>query len=251
MALPRLVLERLSRDRAFWRSMPAEFGRAPLRVTPDAALRWLKPGTPAFDPMLLEMSTRYVAPGAVVWDIGANVGVFSVAAAHRDARVLSVEPDPWLHSLLAATIRHPRNERLSISVLCVAIAGEVGTARLAIASRGRASNYLESYFGRSDAGGVRTTCLVPVLTLDTLLRTHDRPTVVKIDVEGAEAAALNGAEKLLCEVRPTILIEVGSETRSDVIKRLQGAKYQVMDYETDKACDANSPAATNLIAHPR
>jgi FkbM family methyltransferase len=240
----------LSRGRSFWRRLPPEFGDAPLKVTPDAALSFLRPGPSSFDPMLFRLCDNYVISGQSVWDVGANVGIFALAAARRGARVLAIEPDPWLYSLLCATKDHRKNQACVLEPLCVAIAAAAGTADLAIARRGRASNFLQDFSGRSDAGGVRETRLVPVLSLDLLLSGHDPPALVKVDVEGAEAAVLSGSRKLLSEVRPTILIEVGRSTRANVIETLASADYQVFDYETGAVCDRDSVVGTNLLGRP-
>lgn len=231
--------------------MPAEFGRVRVRVTPDAALRWLKPGAPAFDPVLLSWVRRFVTADSVVWDIGANVGVFAIASAHHGAQVLAVEADTWLSSLLLATTHHPTNQAFTIEVLCAAVGAEAGTSRLAIAQRGRASNYLEEFGGRQDAGGIRETQLVPILTLDSLLPRHSPPTLVKIDVEGAESAVLRGAQNLLMRARPTFLIEVGEQTRDEVVQILSAADYDIRDAESGVPCDRCINHPMNLLGSPR
>lgn len=247
---PRHWAERLSRGKAFWRRLPSDFGHAPIRVSPDAALSLLKPGRRAFDPMLLRLCSEYVEEGSVVWDVGANVGILSLAAAQRGGDVLAIEPDPWLYSLLRATQQHRANRQMSLEPLCAAISAEPGIASLAIAQRGRASSFLEKFDGRSQTGGVRSSCLVPVLTLDLLLRGRPKPTLVKIDVEGAETAVLEGATGVLTEARPTILIEVGNATRNDVIARLKDANYRVFDYETGREINDDDGCFANILARP-
>jgi len=58
------------------------------------------------DPLLYEMAEELVKPGSVVWDVGANVGLFSICAAARSGRsgqVLAIEPDFWLANLINRT----------------------------------------------------------------------------------------------------------------------------------------------------
>jgi len=200
--------------------------------------------------MLFRFCEEYVVADQVVWDVGANVGIFAISAAQRGAKVFAIEPDPWLFLLLQATRNHSENEQLDVELHCAAIADQPGTARLAIAERGRASNYLEDFSGRDDAGGARSTCLVPVLTLDLLLRGRRPPALVKIDVEVAEAAVLMGATRLLSGTRPVILIEVGPTTRESVISQLDEANYRVSSFGTDADGDCDAYAAPNLIAKP-
>ena len=247
---PRTWAERLSRGKSLWRHLPPEFGHAPLLVSPDAALKLLKPGHKAFDPMLLRFCDEYVKKGSVGWDVGANVGIFTLAAAQRGGDVLAIEPDIFLYSLLCRTRHHRKNQSLSFEPLCSAIAAKPGTARLAIAKRGRASNFLEKFEGRSQTGGVRETFLVPVLTLDLLLQEHKKPDLIKIDVEGAEADVLEGATKILSEVRPVMLIEVGESTSENVISLLKKFNFQIYDYETGFEVHDSDGSFANILARP-
>ena len=247
----RTLAERVARNKSFWRQLPNEFGRAPLRVTPDSALQYLKPGSTAFDPMLLRFCDEYVTSDSIVWDIGANIGIFSLAAASRGGNVVAVEPDSWLCSLLRKTQEHPKNHKLLLEPLCAAIASECGTARLSIAQRGRSANFLEEFGGSTQTGGTRATHLVPILTLDTLMLNGPAPTVIKIDVERAELAVLQGAKLVLEKARPTILIEVGPETVKEVVLILRDANYRVTDYITNGEVAVDSTKSANLLAVPK
>ncbi|BCX19561.1 MAG: hypothetical protein KatS3mg117_3243 [Geminicoccaceae bacterium] len=104
----------------------------------------------------------------------------------------------------------------------------VNVARFAIAARGRAANALSGY-GSSQMGGVREELLVPTATLDQLLEAAFPPDLVKIDVEGAELLVLDGAERLLREVRPTLLVEVAAENAEAATERFRRAGYRLHD----------------------
>lgn len=246
---PRSMLERLSRGWSFWRQLPEEFDRRPIKVTPDSALRYLNWGARAYDPMLLNLAVDHVGKGAVVWDVGANVGVFALAAAARGAEVLAIEPDPWLHSLLLSTGRHPKNRDLSFDALCCAIAAECGVTRLQIAVRGRSANCLEG-LSSGQMGGIRHSLLVPVLTLDTLLQHRPAPALIKIDVEGAEALVMRGAQKLLAEVRPIFFIQSGKEKHGEVLGNLVEQRYSVTSIETGEIYTGEPCGGFNFIAIP-
>lgn len=235
MKLPfRLLAERLSRKKTFWRRLPAAFDRKPIKVTPDSALRFLKPGEAAFDTMLLRLVDEYVGKGTNVWDIGANVGVLSLAAAVRGGNILGIEADAWLHSLLLETADHHENIDLSLTPLCAAIAADVGTVSLQIAVRGRSSSFIDGARGSTQTGGLRKSQLVAMLTLDLLLKYHEPPDLLKIDVEGAEALILKGASTIVNDIKPIILIEVQDYTRQMVMDTLLIAGYTISDYETGK-----------------
>jgi precorrin-6B methylase 2 len=52
---------------------------------------------------LLAIAKELIKPGMVLWDIGANVGAFTMAAAYmagKVGKVLAIEPDSWLTSLI-------------------------------------------------------------------------------------------------------------------------------------------------------
>jgi hypothetical protein len=78
----RTLAERLSRGKFLKRTLPSRFGQAPLYVSPDAQLKYLKFGDDAFDAELLKVIDEYIPEESVVWDIGANVGVFSIGCSN-------------------------------------------------------------------------------------------------------------------------------------------------------------------------
>jgi FkbM family methyltransferase len=211
--------------------LPASVGGAQLYVSPDAQLKYLKPGANAFDMDLLRLAQDHVKSDSVVWDVGANVGVFTFAAAGlaTQGRVFAIEADSWLVELIRRSCRLPANRALHITVLPAAVSATNGVAEFVIARRGRASNYLAVAGGWSQTGGERERTHVPTLTLDSLLDSFPTPTFLKIDVEGAEAMVLRGAVRLLNDVRPALYIEVGQENSEEVTGLLQASNYRLFD----------------------
>jgi FkbM family methyltransferase len=231
--LARTALERLSRGRVLRRRLPERSGARSLFVTPDSALRFLLPGERCFDSMLLSIANRWVKETNVVWDIGANVGVFTFASAHntRGGKVVAVEPDPFLAGLLRRSCQLHENRDLDVEVLSVAVSDRVGVSKLAIAIRGRCSNSIEGAAAGSEAGGIRDLVAVPTFTLDMMLAHYPAPSFVKIDVEGAEALILKGAERFLSVARPLLLIEVASQNSNEVSETLVRHGYDLYDAE--------------------
>ncbi|HTW74425.1 MAG TPA: FkbM family methyltransferase [Steroidobacteraceae bacterium] len=227
----RTLAEKLSRGIAFRRRLPSSVGGLAVYVSPDSQLKYLKPHDAAFDPSVLRLAMEHVHDRSVVWDVGANVGVFTFAAAGlaRAGEVVAIEPDAWLAHLLRRSSRLPRNARAAVSVVSLAVSDRNGVADFVVASRGRASNYLTATGGRTQSGGARERLHVPTLTLDTLLETFRPPTFLKIDVEGAEALALRGAYRMLHEVRPALYIEVGEPNAAEVSALLAAANYRIYD----------------------
>ncbi len=248
----RTLAERLSRGVVLRRRLPASLGGATLFVSPDAGLRFWRPSLDRADPMLFAWTPELVRQGHVVWDIGANVGLFSFSAAALagpTGRVLAVEADIFLASLLRRSAFGQMPGHAPVEVVPVAVSDTVGLARFAIAARGRCSNYLEAVEGSSQAGGARDTVTVVTVTLDWLLERLPAPQVVKMDIEGAELEALGGATRLLDEVRPTFLCEI-SRKRDEVLKLFAEHRYLLAD------ADGGPPGrpeltSGNVIARPR
>ncbi len=128
-------------------------------------------------PKDLDLAREFVHQGDTVWDIGANVGLFTIPAAQRagpHGSVVAIEPDIWLASLLQRTATAQPSTFASINILPVAVSGSVGIETFHIAKRGRASNHLSSIAEHSQAGSTRETFKVLCITLDWLLE-HTSP----------------------------------------------------------------------------
>jgi FkbM family methyltransferase len=228
------MIEHVTRDWVIRRRLSAEFARAPIHVTPSAGLRYLFRSMDSVDAVLLDLVRDVVKPGDVVWDIGANVGLFSFAAACRagsDGLVVSLEPDAWLVQLLRLSTREQPKASAPVRVVPAAVAAEVSIRTLCLANRSRAANYLAE-FGTTQTGGTREEQSVVAVTLDWLLERQPAPRVVKIDVEGAELEVLHGGRRLFETVRPIVLCEVIPSSERAVTRFLESRDYQIFDGET-------------------
>ena len=169
----------------------------------------MKPGDRKFEAYLLKFVDRFVEPESVVWDVGANMGIFAVPSAHRAKFTLAIEPDPFNLALLHKTLAS--NPDLRIEVFPAAVADCVGTARFNIPIRGRSASGLDKTFFGTQTGGVRQQFTVVTVTADWLLERYPPPSFMKVDAEGAEVLILTGAKRLLSEARPAMVIEMPKE----------------------------------------
>ena len=104
----RSIIEQATKPLRFRRRLPAAFGRIPIYVSPSAGLRYLFRCMSDVDPVLLRLVSEFVTTDSVVWDVGANVGLFSFAAAFKAGPrglVVALEPDVWLVQLLRRSSR--------------------------------------------------------------------------------------------------------------------------------------------------
>jgi len=228
----RTLLHRFSRGKVLKRRLPAEFGRAPIFVSPESALPYWKRDLAKVDPFLLSMVRELVRPGMNVWDVGANVGLFAFAAAGLGARVVAVEADPWLAHLLQCSAHL---NGLPVTVVSAAAAAQPGSAALHISPEGRASNSLVG------DGPARS---VTAITLDGLLENFPAPDVLKIDVEGAEYAVLEGARRVL-EHKPVIFSEV-SRDYFEIGTLLRDAGYQFYAARSSERIPLRRPSRDTL-----
>lgn len=249
----RQFAERMSRNIVIRRRLPKEFGRRPFYVSPDSALAYIKPGFSGFSD-LTSIVSECVKPGHCVWDVGGNLGVFSFLAADRVGEagaVVTVEPDPFLASLIQKSILLNENQDRTISVLCAAISEQSGIARFLVAERGRSSNSLEQTGQRSQAGGTRYSQFVPTTTLDQMLDIFPEPQFLKIDVEGAEALVLKGGSRLLKDIRPQIYVEVGAQQSKEVTDFFKPLGYTLFDGNADfPQCFPVTECTFNTLAVP-
>lgn len=154
----REIVERVSRDRVLRRRMPADLGGGPIYASPDAMLKYWRRDISASDPALLAAAKQLIRPGMRVWDIGANVGIFTFAAqflAGPSGHVLGVEADPWLVSLLQRSRASRAGTGAVVDFLCAAVSGNAELARFNIAARGRAASALKGAGTTQMGGGTR------------------------------------------------------------------------------------------------
>ncbi len=153
---------------------------------------------------LLQAALR---PDTWAFDIGANIGLMSVPLlkAQPSVQVLSVEASPLTAGYLARTIAGSscRDRWQLVSKALGATEGEIDFFT--------ATGTDGVFDGMRDTGRARKSAKVkvPLTTIDALWHGlgHPAVSVVKIDVEGAEAEVLRGGRACLRTTRPVILLE--------------------------------------------
>jgi len=238
------------------RHLPATAGGAPVAISGKVGgLKYVFKRASKWDPPLLDIAARLVQDGSVVWDIGANVGLFASAAAFHagaNGKVLAIEADNDAVALLNRTCLMRPNGHAPITVLPVAVAADCGFVRFDIAARARASNALAG-FGNTQMGGVKESRTLPCVTLDELLRRFSAPDVLKIDVEGAETEIMRGANDVLDKARPVIYCEVQDGTMPVIAEMLALRNYHLWDGDKFDGT-SNQPLSSdtcNLLAIPQ
>jgi FkbM family methyltransferase len=152
---------------------------------------------------LLEHLERLVKPGDVVFDCGANQGIYTCAfgaLVGPGGRVEGFEPQKYAVESAVRSIRLNRFEHVRINR--IAVSSKVGTQFLDTSSGAVGASIVKD-LGRSSGE------MVPVTTLDTFTKENliSRIDLIKMDIEGAEFDCLLGAQRVLEAFRPIIVLE--------------------------------------------
>ncbi len=173
-------------------------------------------------------------PGFVLYDVGANVGVYSAMAAamFEPAAVHSFEPAPTTADILG---RIARANDLDIAVHECALSDVEGAAPLYVSPVSDASNSMVAGFRKATGELTVTTRRLD----DVVAETGAPPTIIKIDVETHEPAVLAGARDTLATHRPYVVIEVLYRAKRDLGAPIAAAfadlgySYYALDADPD------------------
>jgi FkbM family methyltransferase len=160
-----------------------------------------------YEPIETGIMLRHLRPGMTMIDVGANIGHYAMVAARAvgpAGRVVAFEPDGENYAALAANLAlnglgHASAERL-------ALGARAGALTLYRDAANRGGHSLAAANVQAPAGAQPVT----VTTLDAYGETHlpgRRVDFIKIDVQGAESAVLEGAGAILVRDHPSVLVE--------------------------------------------
>jgi FkbM family methyltransferase len=192
------------------------------------------------DTITFGMFERLIHPGDIVYDIGANIGIYArvMQAWFGASRVIAIEPMRENFDLLTANIALAADpsQFTPLRMALSDVEGEEdlqiddmtsGTAVLTSVSGGQPSA------GRSEFGLPPLTEKVRIVTLDGLIE-HAKlppPQMMKIDTEGAEVKVLRGAMETLRRHRPRLCIALhGTDKAHDTFALLESIGYSVCGF---------------------
>jgi FkbM family methyltransferase len=182
-----------------------------------------------YEPELQAALRELIQPGAVIFDVGGNIGYVSLLlakAAGTDGHVYAFEALPgnaeqWRQNVAM----NGMEARLSLYAGAVTdCAGPVGFLVHASAGMGKAAGSA----GRADQ--YQSEISVPGISLDEFVygQGNPPPQVVKMDIEGGEVLALPGMRRVLAEARPLMLMELhGPESSRAAWETLTAAGYTI------------------------
>jgi FkbM family methyltransferase len=198
-------------QRAYSVMLRARYGRSgmPWRVHDetiriDPRRRHLVPH--ASEETLYRFIQHEVAPGDAVLDVGSFLGIYAILEARRAGpagRVIALEPTAWSAAIARRHFSYNAEACASITLI-EAAAGE---------RRGRATfyeyeqPYVNALAAAVDVAGVPVRREVEVISLDDVCRElRVMPTLIRMDVQGAEFHALRGAREVIRAAGPRLRI---------------------------------------------
>jgi FkbM family methyltransferase len=172
---------------------------------------------------------KLVKKDGVVFDIGANVGFFTLLASYLVGplgKVVAFEPVPRNVGMLRRHLE--MNGIENVEVRPVAVTGITGVARM----RTWHSNMEWKLAPEGDIE-VETVALDDIWSAGAL----PRPDLIKMDIEGAEAAALAGAARLLAEARPVLVLSAHGREQYERCRLFLGRAGYVFEAIRDGSGD--------------
>lgn len=150
---------------------------------------------------LFDFYKQHLTDNSIFLDIGANVGIHTLAAhsANQSVDIHAFEPSPDIHSRLKRNISENKTTRIYLHQL--ALSNTVGELYFNDKSA-------DANIGTSQISLTPTELKVKVSTVDTLFaKEPKRVSLIKIDVEGFEPGVLEGAREVLTKDTPAIILE--------------------------------------------
>jgi len=206
------------------------------------------------EPEVQQALAGLVKPGQVVYDVGANIGFFTILCSRLvgpDGHVYAFEPIP--ENL--QTLRHnvALNGLRNVTIVEKALSSSTGTAEMFVSpwSAFHSLN-VEGATKVEDHGPEEGEITVQTVTLDEFVtREGGRvPDLVKIDVEGAELIVVQGMGETLRSTRPLLLVEL-HDTKDGYAEFVASVDYRarVIDGDSPELADADRNVHT--IAWPQ
>jgi FkbM family methyltransferase len=182
------------------------------------------------EPQVQQALVDHLRPGMTFYDLGANIGYFSLVAARLvgpNGHVVSFEADPEIAARLRENLA--RNNFLHVRVEQKAIWSEDTTVSFA---RVDPNTSPDRGLGHVSSHSSGDTVTVEAVSLDRYVTAQNAPDFLKCDVEGAEAEVFWGADRVLAGKRTILLIEMHSpENQRTLVQKFADLGYTVRNLD--------------------
>ncbi|MCM8536214.1 MAG: FkbM family methyltransferase [Lentisphaeraceae bacterium] len=170
----------------------------------------------------LDLLKHFIKPGDTVIDLGANIGTHSIAFANfvgTTGKVIAFEPQRIIYQCLSANIA--LNSLMNVWAHPYGVSDEPSLIRMP-----QVDYTSEQNFGSISLRETGNGEEVPIVRLDDFCQ--ESCSLIKMDVEGMEIAALKGAERLINKYKPILYTENNNNDRSaELIKYIESLGYNI------------------------
>lgn len=183
----------------------------------------------AYEIELVDFLRPYVK-GKVFFDVGANVGNYSLTLAKDARKIFSFEASPSNASILEGFIH--RAQLSNIELINMAVADRSGDTVPIFISPDATGNHSQFI----DYGHGSET--IATVSLDDFISKHHigKVDVLKMDIEGGEFVAIRGAQKLINRDHPLLLVEFNSILADHAGWKLQDLYDDILSFGY-RACE--------------
>ena len=212
-----------------------------------------------YDPNELSLLKQILKPGMTFVDVGANVGLYTLFGARcvgPDGRVIAIEPSRREVGIVRGQVA--LNGLQNVTLLPIAVSDREGEAELLVAPLEKSGHNTLGAFGFDTVLDHRER--VEMRRLDDVLREQgvERVDVIKMDIEGAEEAALRGAVETLRRDGPVLFLELShrslqhqKSSSARLLGLLAELGYNVHGYEASTGLPSPEPrecSEENVVA---
>ncbi len=178
-----------------------------------------------YEPNSMSYLSHYLKPGSTCFDVGANLGIYSIVAAHLvgpSGEVHAFEPDPQNWPWIERNAKQNQLQPIRIHKHAVG-SHQTTTTLYQDTTTSRTSSLVEGVW--SPDNETSQTIEVDVLPLDHYIKSITQLDLLKIDVETFEYEVVLGAQKLLQTFKPIVLLELSERHRDKTEALLQELGY--------------------------
>ena len=252
--LYRLVFGRFRRYALWWlfRAYGREVTLAPAGPAGNRFYMRLQPMADSafivgeYEPGCVRALREHLPKGSVCVDVGANVGYFSILMSQivgKQGQTIAFEPMPETVEVLRENIEV--NHLENVVVVAAAASDESGSVEILSDATDRATK-TASMVGYHVEGQVQKTVVRSIRLDDYFDGSMRLPSLIKIDVEGAELMALKGARETIAKANPILIVEIhgwGSARSQEVMNLLSelGYRTRIVEIRSREAFCIASP----------
>lgn len=198
----------------------------------------------AFEPRTINQYAAVLKPGAVVIDIGANIGAHTLPLAKlvgADGHVYAFEPTLYAYAKLQKNLEQNADLAKRVTALHCYLVRQAGSA---VPDTVYSSWPLDGGGGLHALHGGRSmpTGDAAAVTLDDFVTQMGLSNIdlIKLDVDGAEAEVLAGARKTIAQFRPPLLVEFAPQEHEErdafgeMVSFLASMNYTFHDFQRER-----------------